>query len=80
MTGRWGISRIVLHKLRVEVNGDRSRVHVTTFITYGGARGGGGVEQSMTGTTAYIWDSTWIKRDGRWLILSVPEPKQGFEL
>jgi len=66
---KWDVSRVVFHKVSVEVSGSRAAMHLTTFLTYG--------QGSRTGL---IWDLTWIKRGERWLILEVEEPTQGFEL
>lgn len=66
---RWGIDRVTFHKVDVQVDGSRARMHLTTFLTYDGGQRSG-----------LIWDLEWINRGGEWLILKVAEPKQGFEL
>ncbi len=68
---KWGISKIALHKMDVEVSSPKAKMHVNTIITYG-AHGGG--------RAALIWNTTWIKRGKKWFVFGVQEPRTGFEL
>lgn len=68
---KWGISKIVLHKMDVQVSSPKAKMHVNTIITYS-TYGGGRI--------GLIWDTTWIKRGKKWFVLEVQEPRTGFEL
>ncbi len=67
---RWNISGVSFGKHDVEVTGSQATMHVVTILSYG---------EEGSSRTSLIWDIIWVKRDGRWRILEVAEPRQGIE-
>ncbi len=67
---RWNISGVSFGKHDVEVTGSQATMHVVTILSYG---------EEGSSRTSLIWDIIWVKRDGRWRILEVAEPRQGVE-
>ena len=68
---KWSIREVNFHGMQVEITGREARMEVTTFLVYGRE---GNLRSSL------MWDITWIKRQGRWLILDVAQPRHGFKL
>ena len=68
---RYEIQSVNLHRMEVEIEGDRARMHVNTIFRYGpeGAQ-----------RYALVWDLRWERVGERWLILDVDPPQPGLEL
>jgi len=66
---RYGITKVNFHRMKVQIDGQSAKMHVTTFVFFG-----------KNSRTSLVWDARWVKRKDRWLVLEVSEPKQGFEL
>ncbi len=69
LISRWNITGIGFGRTDVEVTGSEAKMQLKTIFTYG--------EEGIR--TSLIWDIIWIKRDGRWRILEVAEPRQGIK-
>lgn len=67
---RYEIRSVALHRLEVEIDGDRARMGVNTILRYGS-------EGSQR--YALIWDLRWKRVGERWLILDVAPPRAGLE-
>lgn len=65
------IQRIKFNQVRVEITGDRAKMHINTMIISGDK----GEHRSPV-----IWDLHWVRIDGRWLIREVEKPRVSVEM
>ncbi len=72
--GEFGIAGVSITQKEVTVAGRNATMQAMTVITF---RHPGETREQRT---ALVWDIGWVKRDGKWLIRTVQEPRAALGL
>lgn len=68
---KFGIHKVKIQKVTVEVAGQTARMHLVTWVAFKAAEG--------EGSEPLVWELEWIRRDAGWRIIKSAEPRRQVE-